>query len=313
VTYVESGRQALSLVAAHLHGEGRRRVVVPGYLCESMIQPFAALGWEIAPVPVDGDLRVRPDGLGAYGHGDVVLAAEYFGRDPREPWVEALRDVRARGGVVIDDETHRVFRPGRSGADVAVASLRKVLPVAAGAYVRGPVAGTVLGSPGPVGDLRRQAMRRKSEYVGGARSDKAHLELFAEAEALTEAALTPAALGDADLVLLRRLDVGALAAARRANADVLGKELADCPALTIVNPPDAESVTSHLVISVADPQALRRHLVGEGIYCPIHWPQPSGLPLGGPWPSVYLSLPVDHRYGIEDMRRVAAAVRSGLR
>jgi hypothetical protein len=39
VTYVASGRQGLALVARELHRLGRRRVVVPGYLCDSMVCP----------------------------------------------------------------------------------------------------------------------------------------------------------------------------------------------------------------------------------------------------------------------------------
>jgi hypothetical protein len=317
VTYVASGRQGLALVARELHRLGRRRVVVPGYLCDSMVLPFAAQGWEIVPASVDADLRVRPEEVLAAavrsGQDTVVLSAEYFGRPPRRAVVDVVRELRSRGVVVIEDETHRVFAPGGVGADFAVASLRKELPVPDGAYVRGALPETVLAEPGRAADLRCRAMRWKSDYVAGRRADKAHLDLFARAEECTDAASAPERMGDATARILRRLDYDGLAAVRRANAALLCAALDGTADLRTLNPPAGDEVPSHLVVAVPDAPALRRALAEKGIYCPIHWPRPSSLPNLGPWPSVYLSIPMDHRYGPDDMRRVADAVRSCLR
>ena len=56
--------------------------------------------------------------------------------------------------------------------------------------------------------------------------------------------------------------------------------------------------------------ALRRHLIRNEIYCPVHWPRPEGCVS-----NLYdgeLSLICDQRYGIEDMDRLISTLTEAL-
>jgi hypothetical protein len=53
---------------------------------------------------------------------------------------------------------------------------------------------------------------------------------------------------------------------------------------------------------------LRQKLATQKIFCPIHWPKPVDLPDAHPWRSDVMSLPIDHRYDLSDMHRLAEAI-----
>ncbi len=97
-------------------------------------------------------------------------------------------------------------------------------------------------------------------------------------------------------------------AARRANWQVLAAELAD-----IALWPDASVAFAPLAFPVVvdDAAALSAHMAAERIWCARHWAE---LPSPGSFAAAHalsrrcLSLPLDGRYGEDDMERIIAAI-----
>ncbi|MCW2831510.1 MAG: hypothetical protein JWP31_2202, partial [Aeromicrobium sp.] len=156
--FVESGGQALRLVAERLWSEGRTHLHLPGYLCVSMIKPFASRPWVVSHVPYDSDVEPQLEQLELMGRPEhaVLVSARYFGRTHPHGAREQLAALRARGVAVVEDRTHNLFTWDDVQADFVVASLRKTLPVGDGALLMGGrwvlagrgLAGRVKGAPG---------------------------------------------------------------------------------------------------------------------------------------------------------------------
>lgn len=305
--YVETGRQALFLIGRVLSRRGVTEVLVPSYLCESMVEPFLRLGLRIGALDVSRDLRLRRSAaLDSLGPRSAVLLASYFGREPDGEHRALARDARSRGAVVIEDETHRPFSPGGVDADVAFASLRKVLPVADGAYIRGDaeVAADARGLE-PSTSRRWAAMDAKRASLQGG-SDADYRSKFAVANEQLEDPDRLFLATERSIDTLRRLPYAKLARIRRDNAALLRSALNGSGVGYL--DPSVSGTPTHLVVTVDQPATIQSRLAAERIFCPIHWPRVDEIDSRGDWRSDVLSLPVDHRYGASDMARVADAL-----
>lgn len=311
--YTETGRQALTIVSRVLARRGVDEVLVPSHLCESMVEPFRRAGWRIGVLELSSDLRLdrRVDWnhIRHRGRRMAVLLASYFGQEPDRSHLQIAQDAKDCGATVIEDETHRVFAPGGVDADITFASLRKLLPVADGAYVQGDPEILAEVAALRAGDGQRWVamdMKRRSLAEG---STPVHREAMRTANLVLEDSGRLCGPSVRTMDTIRRLPYERFAATRTRNASILRDALASTSAkaaLSICAP-----VPSHLVVRVERPIALQRHLATLRVYCPIHWPPVSGLPTAA-WRSDLLSLPIDHRYGPTDMMWVAEAVRRGL-
>jgi hypothetical protein len=307
VQYVESGRQALALMSDVLKTRGASHLLAPAYYCESMIEPFIRGGWRIELSDVDAELRCVPTTPPSVdSNALVVLSAAYFGVPEREDWTSFLREQQSLGATVVSDETHRPFGQGWRDADHRFASLRKTLPVPDGAFVSGLPA-CDLSEGGPVAELRLGAMRTKLATLKDGLY-RGHRERFHEAEALTESRTQPTAMSGVSLQLLDRMDYARLRARRADNAIALANSLCGVD-IEIVHREWLKVGLSHLLLRSRKAHQLRRWLAAKGVFCPIHWPEPDSIfPRLGTWPQNLLSVPIDHRYDGEDMRRVAALI-----
>lgn len=305
--YVGSGRQALVLVERELSRSGLRTLLVPGYLCDSMIQPFT--GWRIVPVRVTRDLRMDLEDLldrasGLMGSA-AALMAEYFGRAITPGYREVVRCLQNAGIPVVEDETHRVFEPSETGAMYTVASLRKCLPVADGGYVTGlKDEHCELSEPALAAEAEWKAMDALSE----ARSEVTmHTARAAVSHAMKELEEdpTPRTISERSLQLLGRLDYLKMTELRRANVRELIRVLEGH--VKFLEGIGAENtIPSHSVVRIPRAREMQGRLARQGVFCPIHWPQPEMLGGIREWPDDVLSIPVDHRYTPEHMRHVAS-------
>lgn len=316
LSYVASGRQSLDVVARQIRRLGHRRILMPAHHCESMGAPFRRHGLELELVPVDERLHVQSQAL--FDHvrepaHDVVLSATYFGQ--RTPaalsavYAQLVRD----GFTIVADESHHPFRPVPSEqAHVAVASLRKLLPLASGAYLRGwriPPGATHPPEAGAV-SLMWTAMDEKAASLTGA-ADSDYRVTFARAERLLITSQTPRAMDDTSLAVMRCLDYQRMAARRRHNerelTEVLGR-YGIAPLTHFIE----DDVPAFVVICVRDAGDLQGRLAAEGYFCPRHWERPPYLSDSMPWRHDLVSLPVDHRYGVDDMHAFGHAVGTAV-
>lgn len=306
--YVQTGRQALAAIAAYLYERDFDKIIFPGHYCESMISPFIDVGFEIVSVPVKDSIRMDLGKTWDEAHKflgrTAVFGMLYFGELPDKEYSDFVRSLSNSGIPYVEDETHRLFQPGGVDADFTVGSLRKLLPVADGAYLRHKKQNNVVAeiTDNQSAELRWLAMDAK------AKNDTDFLEKMTKANEALELGHGAASMSERSLATINSLNYQKLASQRTSNAKVLYSLLNDLGIPTLER--DWGQITpSHLVIKTIDAAQLQRQLAQYQVYCPIHWAAPNQQPRQSKWKDGLLSIPVDHRYGDSDMERIVNVLR----
>ncbi len=296
------GRSALQAIIADL--EEVQSVSLPSWCCDSMIKPFIDAGLDVHFYPVYWQNGLVQE---ISMDSDVLFLMDFFGVSGQQ------LDLSEYKGIIIRDVTHSLFSATYDDADYYFGSLRKWCGIWTGGY-----SWTRNGHklyPGNIDnseyvDLREKAMQQKTKYIAGERKDKEYLRLFDEAEEYLEN-VGIALAKDQDISLAVHLDVEKIVERRRANAEVLRKELSDW----LIFPTLADTDTPMFVpVLVPDGKrdVLRQHLINNEIYCPIHWPVSEYHDLDERTLIIYkneLSLVCDQRYTDDDMSRVVESIK----
>ncbi len=313
--YTFSGRDAilwaLRDISAH---KTVKRAYIPSYCCTSMISPFLEQGIECCFYDVDYRNGLRFD-IQYDKKCDLFFAMNYFGVR-REEMDRAIEHFASRGVTVLEDITHTLLhtKPVSAHSDYAVASLRKWFSIPTGGFLL-KREGKLDQKPCESGDDavagRIESMRLKQDYLDGKDVDKTR---FLELSQRFEASLNyvhDAVLDTRSAGILEKLDVAALAEKRRRNADVLYDCLEEDDTITpLFSREEAESgcpLFVPILLPNEDRNSLRDHLIENGVFCPIHWPEVLGTKPGiKPYE---LSLICDQRYDTQDMLRMVELIK----
>jgi hypothetical protein len=307
-----SGRDALRALLAWGRDErGWRRVLVPTFFCQEVIRALARelpiASYSEAP---GDDPAERIDA----SECEVVVVVNTYGMRPRTR-------IETRASVV-EDHTHDPLSGWAfdSDADYAVASLRKTLPLPDGGVLWSP-RGRRLPAQRAATDAhsratfdRLAAMLLKRHFLDGHAVDKKAYRALAGVGELgigtgEISGMTPFSRERLPSMPARAWRDGrarGLAAFRAALGEVSGARLLEAPFAATL-----------LFDTPALHERVRRALAGRRIYPAVLWSLESPAVHGVPERHVdlsrrVLSLHCDFRYGADDMRRVAAAVRSLL-
>ena len=304
VQWFLSGRSALHAIIKEL-GEARS-VSLPSWCCDSMIKPFIDAGLEVNFYPVywsEGRF-IQEWSFNC----DVLFLIDYFGYSGNAP------DLSGFKGTIIRDVTHSVFSMTYSDADYYFGSLRKWCGVWTGGYAwakDGHRLHPEVANDNKYVSLREKAMQQKAEYQSGQREDKGYLQIFDEAEELLEnIGSLPAA--DRDIQIAKKIDIETVKSRRRTNAEVLRSAFPDW---LIFSKMSSNDVPMFVPVLVSDGKRneLRRYLIKNEFYCPIHWPVSDYHRLDGKERFIYdneLSLVCDQRYTEEDMHRMVETIKA---
>lgn len=313
---VGTGRHALSLVAMDLLDRGVTTIAVPDHYCESMTVPFTTLGMQIILCDTTDQMVLNGHSvqhiLAARNDHVAILHSETFGTPANDDLRSALDAATSAGTPIILDKTHSLLSQtgAEPRADYEIASLRKLLPIPDGGYVRGLRRAPVLQMTPEhrsFVQFRRRAAAQKSSYLEQKSLHKLHLDQFRHAEHLLDSDLTPSRISDLSRTLLTTLDYHSIRRARIENASALEAALTSI-GVKVANSSGWRNSPAYLVIRHPEVSLLRGYLSSKKIYCPIHWPRPAGTPGPRSWRTDLLSLPIDHRYTTDDMRRVASTI-----
>ncbi|MGX6603140.1 hypothetical protein ACWKSP_13510 [Micromonosporaceae bacterium Da 78-11] len=310
-----TGCGALSALLRRLGHRGRLHM--PSYFCMGVAEALSAdmpIAW----------YRHLPDGRGPrFGTlravpGDVVLAQNLFGHDDGTPWhewIEANPDV-----TVVEDHSHDPFSDWArdSTAAYAVASLRKTLPLPDGGLLwspRGLDLPEPIGTPSPGAHLKLAAMLLKAAWLDGRPLAKdSFRSMQQQGERVLLGSAGPAC--EATRAVLPLLDVAGLRATSTRNAEAMIDALPAATGAWRVRPVGGTAPFRVQLVCRSEPvrDAVLDLLARDGIFAPVHWRQDrSGLWSGdaeaADLAGRMLTLPVDHRCGPDDIRRIAAVLR----
>lgn len=301
-----SGRSALIAIIKDLKRRRVKTVAIPSWCCDSMIVPFINGGIEVDFYPVyigEKGLTQEID-----KNCDALLVMDYFGYT-----LEPL-DLSDYKGIVIRDVTHSVFSFEHSDAEYYFGSLRKWCGVYTGGYAWGRHLEISDEDVSHYVYLREKAMQEKKKYIldDTENTGKGYLDVFETAENYLEVVgAAPAA--ETDIKRAKNLDVALIRKKRRANAKILRNAFRE-----LLLFPDMKETDTPLFVPIvlSNRDEVRKHLINNDIYCPVHWPLSKYHKINESEIGIYdkeLSLICDQRYNEEDMYRMVDAINKFLR
>ena len=314
---VVSGRTALRLIAQRLDGP----VLLPSYLCASMVQPFLEEGIPVSFYRVDAGLQVDVDDLLQRARRDrpaAILAVAYFGF-PLDPTVkDVLDELRPQCRIIEDCVQGSLLEfpspvVGSTG-DFVLTSFRKYLPLPDGGLVLGPAADELAQlepSRSRYVQWRTIGKALCREYMDGAPEEvvPGYRALLRAAEDLLDAESPLEGMSEFSAGLLETLDLPAAAARRRENYSYLASVFADSELvkqLTPALPPDVSPLFFAVRVDARYRDEVRDALRLQRVFLPVHWPVPDEVdraefPEAGELSESILGLHVDQRYARPDM------------
>lgn len=323
-----SGRTSLSQVldSIDIPSENRLKSVwLPSYCCDSMIQPFLAKGMgtvSFYDVCVENN-RLKAD-INTISQADIILTLNYFGTglNETEMFEKELRE-KFPDAVIIKDITHSMLSDGEQGkyCDCMFGSVRKWSGFADGGIV--VKKGGFKSKPYEKlnekhFELSEKAQKSKELYIEKGEGDKFEfLNLFGEAEELLDEDYLDYAMSRDSFDKLSRFDWQTVAKARRRNYGVLmsaSEIMAEKNIIPLADmPEDGETPLFFPVLAENKEKRdnLRRYLIENSVYCPVHWPISNLHLLNEATREIYdreLSLICDQRYTEQDMKRIVELI-----
>ena len=316
-SWTVSGRTALLALLKTLKGQGIRKVLLPAYMCQSVMQPVLACGLEADYYPVSETLAALPQPE----KNAAILLIHYFGW--LNPSTEELRRECAGSDVLIEDFTQSVLSSWQvppKTTSLIFFSMRKLGPVPLGGWLnreislpRMPPAYQAIFWKSVAARLMKYR-HHQQEGESGPGDEPAYLRIFQSVERALDRSAEPCRLDADALKLILGNDWQSAAQARRRNWSTLHALLAGAGE-PFFNALPESVVPLGYILKAGKRKDQQAALSAAQIICPVLWPLPPEIdkkrfPVSHRLSQSLLTLPIDQRYGEEEMEAIARVIRA---
>lgn len=322
--WMSTGRSATRLVLQTIEERNpdvRKVALIPPFTCYTVIDPFIDFGYEIHTLPLSLDLKTTLEeilqSIDKIGAG-VLLVHRYYGFDTLPGFNEIVELLRNKGVIVIEDSTQCLYSGFElSDADYYVGSIRKWCGVPDGGFAicrNGIFEHKPSCSDEKMVEAKRVASELKYQFLFEGKGDKPTFKAkYREAEELLDNQTWYYSIGELSARIQAELDVEMLKQKRRENYNVLLKGLQNVAGLSILFQILPDEVTPlYFPILVGDRVQWQDLLADNDIYAPVVWPKADHCPeIDVHSQEVYnkiLCIPIDQRYGTDDMERIVNVI-----
>ena len=321
--FLSTGRSCIKLAietAIKRKAIKTRIAVVPSFTCHTCTLPFEINDFQIVPLPVSKDLTVAPEILKStviQSNASIVLLHQYFGFETMKSVESVIKELRNQGVVFIEDRTQCLYSDfSPLPVDYYVASIRK--------WDGLPDGGVVVSTDGcfktkvsrrnvEFERIKLQASIEKYHYIIDGKGDKEHFRFLYETAANVLASEEDYYLiNNSSTCVQHDLDINRLKKTRRDNYEYLFKLLRNQSLFEpIFNPSNYEVPLYFPLKTQGYREKLQRYLASKSIYAPVIWPNEVSFIVDDVTSYLYedlLCIPVDQRYGLNDMERIAREI-----
>ena len=304
--YLDSGRSALKLLLKEIK---KGEVLLPEYICDSVIRAFSE--FNINYYRLKEDLTIDLDDFHSRVNDNtrVVYVMHYFGAlQPEEILTQIFLMKNQSDFIIIEDTTHSLFSRMQTIGDYCICSLRKWFAIPDGG---------ILYSTKPLefcnmNDLKRNTnidkaygMILKNLYLDGKiESNLLYRKILTDAEKKIDENKKIMKISSFSEYLLKCHDTIHLTTRRKENYTQLLNEIATIGLKPIVKVEEG-LCPFVLPISIDGRDTLREYLIENKVYCAVHWPLEITslykIKRSRKLSERILSLPIDQRYGLEEM------------
>lgn len=308
-----SGRAALYQILKFLKLEkGVNHILLPDYLCSSVLVPMKALGLDYTFYPIDEQLELESSSfIKLYKKDSAVLVINYFGLKDLTTQIQAIRSLDENAIIIEDDvQAYYEFKKPLGEVDFKFTSLRKTFAVPDGGLVKTKCQLPKVKAPNTFGQYKAAAALLKSMREGNF-NDQIYLEMFEKGESLIDSELE-CGMSQIAEKLFGALEEERVKIRRLNNAHYLIGQLNKMgvkPLLPLLE----DHVPLFIPITLKNRDVVRKAMFQNEIFCPIHWPlEGMDLNRGKIMAETELSLIIDQRYGRKEMEEIINALKSNL-
>jgi hypothetical protein len=300
-----SGRAALFQILHYLkENKNISHVLLPDYLCSSILVPIRSLELDYSFYPIDELLELDTESYSnLYKKESVTLLINYFGLKNLQPQIQTIHDIDDNAIIIEDDVmAYYEFIKPLDGVDFKFTSLRKTFAVPDGGLVKTKHKLPVVNAPNTFGQYKAAAALLKSMREGNF-NDQIYLELFEKGETLIDDELVCGisniaeklyGVVDEERVKIRRLNNARYVVER------LGK-IGIEPLLPLIE----DHVPLFIPVMLHNRDTVRKKMFQNEVFCPVHWPIDNiSLGRGEKMQRTELSLIIDQRYGQKEMDEI---------
>jgi len=312
-----SGRGALyyiwkSVQQNHPHV---KRILIPDYICDSVVETlnYAKAPWML--YHLSEGLTINQNSFtGEELANSAIIIVNYYGLVPIKQQISYIRSLSPQTIIIEDDVQSFYTMFLESDADYRFTSFRKTLPLPDGGWVLSKhhllsaekgentfaqykIAGSIL----------------KSQRSSGYYADSLYLRLFEQGEELINDNITKS-ISRFSSESYVQIDYNRYGILRKRNAEYLVKELEGIDIKPIL--PIEDNIPLFVPLRLVNRNNIRRALFADNIFCPIHWPFTDvftdDFVLGKVMAREELSIIVDYRYTISDMKRIVNIIKKNI-
>ena len=325
MTFLNGGKACLIVISAYLRAQGITKILLPAYLCPTIVNTLERCGLTCAYYRVKANLTIDLHDLARKAdQHQAIYFINYFGFRQPTAVQKFLIDLRKKGIVVVEDNAQAGFVDPTIGT-FAFNSIRKLA-----AYDGGYLTTAIDVAPYIQPTLSRVNRRlpvvrayreRLADYLyQGTDSHNELVALYELAERYYDADMVVAG-NPLEQQQIERLDWTGIRQARRENYAYLLDLITDMPELTPIFPvlqEDNMPLGLPVYISGISRDWLFDELGKAGIGLTIHWngllrdPRLNSNPLAVKMASEMLTLVIDQRTSHKQMDYMAREIRKSI-
>ncbi len=322
---VSLARESFSLIA-DLHQNLSKHVLIPAYTCQTCITPFLEKGWNCKFYPITKDLRIDTIGLKSLCKDfqpSIVVVHPYYGMDLSNVEVDALQSLHDDGILLVKDDTQCIFTTQKLNfIDYTIGSYRKWFPIPDGGFIQSSNNLSVTFKEDPENnlfyDFQTYSMYLRGIYFksGDERVKQISISLNKKAVALVENSIKVHRMSDFSATILSNENLESNIMSRNTNFRYLSSHIVNNEFLSSVyhELPDQIIAPLYFPIYVKNRTDLQKVLAQNHIYAPILWKvELEDVLINNDIADIYdqiLVIPIDQRYDINDMKKIANTINS---
>jgi hypothetical protein len=311
--FYSSGRAALYHIINFSKQLGKSKILLPDFLCESIVEIVNFIEVPFEFYSVNADLSIDSDSIKKnYTPGCQVLIINYFGGVDVQSEIEKVKNIDSAASIILDNVQALFSMFEYYDVDFMFTSFRKQLPVPDGAWV--------ISKHGGLNECNQENSFAQYKLAGGllknfqkcnSVSDLLYLDLFNKGEELITENIH-ANITDITTRILSKLDFSSIRNKRIENSNFLMKGLLKLGVSSILNF-KKNQVPLFVPVILKNRDAIRKELVDNNIYCPVHWPRcKETSSLNQKLYDEELSLLIDQRYTKNDMGKILSVLTKCL-
>lgn len=314
--FLSGGRSSLSCICRYLKLTGKNRIMLPSYLCPTILDVFDNEKIDYIFYDINEDFSINIDSIKKNLHiVESIMIINYFGLSLSNEEISCLISLKNSNKVLIEDKVHTIYK--QYFGDFAFNSFRKFLPVS------GSILQTDIDMENIICGLKsntsydtqiKKARDLKTEYIVNNKGTKqSYLRAFELAESLYYEEISCG--NPFEKIRLEQTDFDEIGRIRNQNYRYLQTLLGDIKNITIIFKDIGTKTPLGLPIYIDEDKRdiLLTGIKNFQIYLPVHWnlknEERIHNNIAKSMSDKIVTLVIDQRYGKSDMDMLASKIK----